>query len=54
MAGDGDVKYFWHEAPVPDRLKVTQVYGYLLCPTTARVLIQDDDARFSWREARAG
>ena len=38
-----DVEYFWHEAPVPDGLEVTQVYGYLLCPLTGRVLVQDDE-----------
>lgn len=47
MAGDGDVEYFWHEAPVPDRLRIMQVYGYLLCPATARVLVQDDDGWFN-------
>ena len=40
------VDYFWHEAPVPERLAVTQVYGYLLCPQTGRVLVQDDEG--SW------
>jgi 8-oxo-dGTP diphosphatase len=33
--------YAWHERPVPTGLEVRQVYGYLLCPATARVLIQD-------------
>jgi len=33
--------YVWHERPVPAGLEVRQVYGYLLCPRTARVLIQD-------------
>ena len=33
--------YVWHERPVPTGLEVRQVYGYLLCPQTARVLIQD-------------
>jgi 8-oxo-dGTP diphosphatase len=47
VADDGDVEYVWREAPVPDRLKITQVYGYLLCPTTARVLVQDDDGWFN-------
>jgi 8-oxo-dGTP diphosphatase len=37
------VQYSWHAAPVPDGLAVTQVYGYLLCPETSRVLVQDDD-----------
>ncbi|WP_345438417.1 NUDIX hydrolase [Actinoallomurus vinaceus] len=41
------VEYFWHEAPVPGGLEVTQVYGFLLCPRTARVLIQDDDGKFN-------
>jgi 8-oxo-dGTP pyrophosphatase MutT (NUDIX family) len=42
-----DVEYFWHEAPVPDGLEVTQVYGYLLCPLTGRVLVQDDDGTWN-------
>jgi hypothetical protein len=33
--------YVWHERPVPSGLAVRQVYGYLLCPRTARVLIRD-------------
>ena len=37
------VRYWWHEAPVPPGLEITQVYGYLLCPVTGRVLVQDDD-----------
>jgi 8-oxo-dGTP pyrophosphatase MutT (NUDIX family) len=36
------VRYWWHEAPVPPGLEITQVYGYLLCPGTGRVLVQDD------------
>lgn len=39
--------YFWHEAPVPEDLEITQVYGYLLDPTTARVLVQDDEGSFN-------
>jgi hypothetical protein len=42
-----DVEYFWHEAPVPDGLEVTQVYGYLLRPLTGRVLVQDDDGTWN-------
>lgn len=38
-----EVMYSWHEAPVPEGLQVTQVYGYLLCPLTGRVLVQDDE-----------
>ncbi|MQY07640.1 hypothetical protein ACRB68_57420 [Actinomadura sp. RB68] len=41
------MRYFWREAPVPDGLSVTQVYGYLLCPRTARVLVQDDAGAFN-------
>jgi len=33
--------YVWHEHPVPAGLEIRQVYGYLLCPKTVRVLIQD-------------
>jgi hypothetical protein len=42
-----DVRYFWHEAPVPDGLEITQVYGYLLCPRTGRVLVQDDEGTWN-------
>jgi ADP-ribose pyrophosphatase YjhB (NUDIX family) len=42
-----DVRYFWHETPVPAGLEVTQVYGWLLCPRTGRVLVQDDDGTFN-------
>ena len=41
------VRYLWHEVPVPSALVITQVYGYLLCPRTGRVLIQDDAGVFS-------
>jgi hypothetical protein len=33
MSSDAAAKYFWHEAPVAERLRITQVYGYLICPT---------------------
>jgi 8-oxo-dGTP diphosphatase len=42
-----DVLYFWHEAPVRGGLEITQVYGYLLCPQTGRVLVQDDDGTWN-------
>ncbi|MFG2006187.1 NUDIX domain-containing protein [Spirillospora sp. NPDC048911] len=42
-----DVRYFWHQASVPADLEVTQVYGYLICPDTARVLVQDDAGTFN-------
>jgi 8-oxo-dGTP diphosphatase len=44
---DGEVRYFWHEALVSPRLEVTQVYGYLICRETGRVLVQDDDGLFN-------
>ena len=45
---DPPVEFIWHGAPVPADLPVTQVYGWLLCPTTGRVLIQEqDDGTFS-------
>ena len=47
MVAVGEVQYWWHEAPVPVGLEVTQVYGYLLCPATCRVLVQDDDGVFN-------
>jgi 8-oxo-dGTP diphosphatase len=36
-----EFRYLWHERPVSACLEVRQVYGYLLCARTARVLIQD-------------
>jgi len=45
---DQPVEYVWHHGPVPAGLTVTQVYGWLLCPVTGRVLIQEqDDGTFS-------
>ena len=42
------IEYVWHDGPVPAALPVTQVYGWLLCPVTGRVLIQEqDDGTFS-------
>jgi 8-oxo-dGTP diphosphatase len=41
------VRYAWHEVPVPPDLEITQVYGYLICPRTRRVLVQDDEGRFN-------
>lgn len=41
------VRYLWHETPVAAGLEVTQVYGWLLCPRTGRVLVQDDDGAFN-------
>jgi 8-oxo-dGTP diphosphatase len=46
--GDPVVEYIWHDGPVPAGLPVAQVYGWLLCPATGRVLIQEqDDGTFS-------
>jgi 8-oxo-dGTP diphosphatase len=42
-----EVLYFWHEAPVPDGLEITQVYGYLLCSQTGRVLVRDDEGTWN-------
>jgi 8-oxo-dGTP diphosphatase len=36
-------EFIWHDSPVPAALPVTQVYGWLLCPVTGRVLIQEQD-----------
>jgi 8-oxo-dGTP diphosphatase len=45
---DPPVEYVWHDGPVPPGLLVTQVYGWLLCPASGRVLIQEqDDGTFS-------
>src|SRR5215469_8163035 len=46
--GDPPVEFVWHDGPVPPGLLVTQVYGWLLCPVSGRVLIQEqDDGTFS-------
>jgi 8-oxo-dGTP diphosphatase len=47
VAAVGEVQYWWHEEQVPAGLEITQVYGYLLCPATCRVLVQDDDGVFN-------
>src|ERR1039457_1267742 len=45
---DSPSDYVWHDGPVPAGLPVTQVYGWLLCPVSGRVLIQEqDDGTFS-------
>jgi 8-oxo-dGTP diphosphatase len=41
--GDPAAHFTLHEAPVPAGLPVTQVCGWLLCPVTGRVLIQEHD-----------
>lgn len=38
-----DVKYLWREAPVPSYLAVKKVHGWLICPRTGRVLVQDNE-----------
>ncbi len=40
---DPGIEYIWHDSPVPAWLPVTQVYGWLICPFTGRVLIQEHD-----------
>lgn len=46
--GEPLIEYVWHGDPVPPGLPVGQVYGWLLCPVTGRVLIQEqDDGTFS-------
>ena len=47
MTAVSEVRYWWHEAPVPGGLEITQVYGWLLCPQTGRVLVQDDEGVFN-------
>ena len=54
VAAVGEAQYWWYEAPVPAGLEVTQVYGYLLCHRTFRVLVQDDDGVFNLIGVRAG
>jgi 8-oxo-dGTP diphosphatase len=43
MAVSSDVEYRWYEERVPPGLEVAQVYGYLVCPVTGRVLVQEVD-----------
>ncbi|HEX3962182.1 MAG TPA: NUDIX hydrolase [Trebonia sp.] len=40
---ESQIRYVWYGAAVPEGLPVTQVYGWLLCPVTGRVLIQEHD-----------
>lgn len=41
---ESQIRYVWHDAAaVPEGLPITQVYGWLLCPVTGRVLIQEHD-----------
>jgi 8-oxo-dGTP diphosphatase len=47
VATDLNVRYVWHETPVPAGLEITQVYGYLVCRRTVRVLVQDDEGAFN-------
>lgn len=47
MSTAAEVSYRWYEAPVRADLEVTQVYGYLICPSSGRVLIQDDAGVFN-------
>ena len=47
-----EVQYWWHEVPVPAGLEITQVYGYLLCPQTGRVLVQEMTAFSTSRAGR--
>lgn len=47
MTAVAEARYTWHESPTPPGLDVTQVYGYLLCSRTGRVLIQDNDGVFN-------
>lgn len=54
MSAVADFSYRWFEAPVRQDLEITQVYGYLICPSTGRVLIQDDEGIFNFIGVRAG
>jgi 8-oxo-dGTP diphosphatase len=47
VTADVDVSYFWYEAPVPQGLEIAKVHGFLFCPDTARVLVQECEGRFS-------
>jgi 8-oxo-dGTP diphosphatase len=37
------IRFIWHDAAVPAGLPVSQVYAWLMCPVTGRVLIQEHD-----------
>lgn len=47
MTAAVDVSYLWHEAPVPGGLEIAKVYGFLVCPGTARILVQEDNGSFN-------
>jgi 8-oxo-dGTP diphosphatase len=47
VRADADVSYVWHEGPVPGGLAIEKVHGFLFCPDTARVLVQECDGRWS-------
>jgi 8-oxo-dGTP diphosphatase len=41
------VSYLWHESPVPGDLLIAKVYGFLVCPVTGRVLVQEHGGMFN-------
>jgi 8-oxo-dGTP diphosphatase len=47
VTADVDVSYRWHESPVPRRLKIVKVHGFLICPATGRTLLQECAGRFN-------
>jgi 8-oxo-dGTP diphosphatase len=47
VTADVDVSYLWHEAPVPAGMEIAKVYGFLICPGTARILVQEHDGSFN-------
>ena len=47
VTAEMDVSYIWNEAPVPEGLEIAKVYGFLICPDTARVLVQECEGSFN-------
>jgi hypothetical protein len=47
VTADAEVSYLWHESPVAGHLEIAKVYGFLVCPDTGRVLVQECDGRFN-------
>lgn len=41
------VAHLWREAPVPEKLAVTRVDGWLICPSTGRVVLLGDGDTWS-------
>jgi 8-oxo-dGTP diphosphatase len=47
VADVSEVRFLWHEAPVPRQLEIAKVHGFLVCPVTGRALVQEYGGDFS-------